>query len=92
MASIAIYGLNRVELVQARTLGLNDLAVQKGDILDDLEIASSTTDEATALRLQTRALEKMERFRVRAQADKEFSMMAETFLNDFEAELAELAQ
>lgn len=84
--SIKTFALNRVLLVKERTMLLNELRYQKGQILDDLAVArADPLRVATALDQAKRRAGEMRRY---ASIDREYSALALSFVENFEELLA----
>lgn len=84
LTSISVFALNRLWLVQSRTNRLNELRVQKYQILDALAKDAATpglTDHLNNALLKVRALRELHG------EGKPYSAMVKAFLDEFQSEL-----
>lgn len=87
MASIQVYGLNRLGLVQARTLLLNNLRVKRAQVLRFLQRATDASSAADRATWHKEALLVMEELEAAAKPDRPYAALAQTFLVKFKEEL-----
>ncbi|REC99026.1 hypothetical protein [Ectopseudomonas oleovorans] len=84
LRNISVFGLNRLRLVQSRTIRLNELRYQRIQILEAL--MNDATGPESVLNLQD-ALRKVEALKQYCSAEKPYSAMAKAFVESFRAEL-----
>jgi len=84
LSTIEVFALNRLKLVQARTLVLNELRFHRTKILEDLREDLAAGGDP---RLIARALQKVQQMRRFEAVDHRFTAMAKEFVDAFAAEL-----
>jgi uncharacterized protein (TIGR02646 family) len=89
VASIAVYGLNRLGLVQERTRLFNKMRKKRSDIFDYLEMADTTTDAQMAKRLDQKAVQNAMELRDWCKPQEPYSAMAAAFVERLERDLQE---
>ena len=84
LATINVFALNRVNLVRSRTLVLNELRVQREEILRDLEDDLAKGGSAASL---DQAMMRVGAMRRMEEPEKPYSALAKSFIKEFIAEL-----
>jgi hypothetical protein len=87
VASIAVYGLNRLGLVQCRTQLLQEMRERSEHALEQIDRARRTTDRRLAVKLIQDAKNIAQKLGERCQPRKPYSALARAFIAWFEKEL-----
>jgi uncharacterized protein (TIGR02646 family) len=91
VASIAVFGLNRLALVQARTALLRAMREKRDEAMRWIDEARSKRgDPAEAARCVRNALKSADALRALGSPEMPYSMLATTFISSFEEEIAPL--
>jgi uncharacterized protein (TIGR02646 family) len=87
VASIRVYGLNRLSLVQERTELLNEMKLKRQYILEYIEEAEAASDPDVARRFTQRALRGVEEIKQLCLPGKKYSALAKAFVSELVREL-----
>ena len=87
LASIQVYGLNRLGLVQARTLLLNELRVKRAQVLRFLQRATDSAAAPEQANWRNEALLVMDQLEASTKPDRPYSALAKAFLDKFKEDL-----